>query len=138
MNSGRKSQQKSASRRIELRRGQLKNGNPSGDYMKAPRCGARLHGGKSTGAKTKAGLQRIRAVHWKDGSRSERLIAEGRVLAAKKQREIFNQLTKNYDAVTIYVHQLLGWPAFPTVKVRAELRYPEGPPPEWAEEREKK
>jgi hypothetical protein len=157
MNSGRKSLQKSASRRIELRRGQLKNGNPSGDYMKAPRCGARnrqgkpcqcpamrgkrrcrLHGGKSTGATTKAGLQRIRAAHWKDGSRSQRLIAEGRVLAAKKRREIFNQLTKNYDAVTIYVHQLLGWPAFPTVKVRAKLRYPEGPPPEWAEEREKK
>jgi len=54
------------------RRGQLKNGNPSGDYLAAPRCGAttragcacrqpamqnsrcRLHGGKSTGARTAA------------------------------------------------------------------------------------
>jgi hypothetical protein len=153
MNSGRKSQQKSASRRIELRRGQLKNGNPSGDYMKAPRCGARnrqgkpcqcpamrgkrrcrLHGGKSTGAKTKAALQRIRAAHWKDGSRSERLLAEGRVLAAKRQRELFNEFTKDYDAVTIYIHRLLGLPNFPKIKVRAQLRCPDGPPPEWAKE----
>jgi len=27
--------------RQKLRRGRLKNGNPSGDYMKAPRCGAK-------------------------------------------------------------------------------------------------
>jgi hypothetical protein len=167
MNSGRKNHQKSRpmdtdnpwpgvkrpEQRIELRRGQLKNGNPPCDYMKAPRCGAknrqekpcqapalrgrkrcRLHGGKSTGAKTAAGIQRIRAVHWKDGSRSERLIAEGRVLAAKRQREIFNEITKNYDAVTIYTHLLLGLPVFPRVKVRAQLRYPDGPPPEWAKE----
>ena len=51
-----------------IRRGWLKNGNPPGDFTKAPRCGAktrrgsscqcpamtngrcRLHGGKSTGA----------------------------------------------------------------------------------------
>jgi hypothetical protein len=58
-------------------RGRLKNGNPSGDYQKAPRCGAktrsggcacrqpamrngrcRFHGGKSTGARTAAGRAR--------------------------------------------------------------------------------
>jgi hypothetical protein len=97
------------------------------------RC--RLHGGKSTSAKTKAGLKRIRAAHWKDGSRSKRH-AEARVLAEKERCEIFKQLTKNYDAATIYVHRLLGEPDFPTVKVRGELRHPEGPLPEWGEESE--
>ena len=72
-----------------LKHGRLRNNNPPGDFMKAPRCGAknrqeqpckapairakarcRLHGGMSTGAKTKAGIHRIRAAHWKDGSRS--------------------------------------------------------------------
>ena len=38
------------------------------------RC--RLHGGKSTGPKTMAGIHRIREAHWKDGSRSVRLQAE--------------------------------------------------------------
>ena len=61
-------------------RGRLRNGNPSGDYMKAPRCGAktrtgrcscrqpamangrcRFHGGKSTGARTAEG--RARCAH---------------------------------------------------------------------------
>ena len=59
-----------------LKRGRLKNGNPVGDYMAAPRCGAahpvrrascrqpampngrcRFHGGKSTGPRTAAGLR---------------------------------------------------------------------------------
>jgi hypothetical protein len=57
-------------------RGWLKNGNPPGDYMTSPRCGAktrlggccaqpamrngrcRFHGGKSTGARTAAGRAR--------------------------------------------------------------------------------
>ena len=64
----------------EKRRGWLKNGNPPGDFTKAPRCGAknrrgtpcqapamrngrcRLHGGKSTGPKTPEGLERLRQV----------------------------------------------------------------------------
>lgn len=67
------------------RRGKLKNNNPPGEFMKAPRCGAktrkqtpcrapamkngrcRLHGGKSTGPKTEAGKQKIREAHLKDG-----------------------------------------------------------------------
>ncbi len=66
-------------------RGRLKNGAPGGDPWTAPRCGARtraggsccqpampngrcrLHGGKSTGARTKAGLDRIRAAATKHG-----------------------------------------------------------------------
>ena len=67
------------------RRGQLKNGNPPGDFAKAKRCGAktrrgtacqcpampngrcRLHGGLSTGPKTAAGLESIRAARTKHG-----------------------------------------------------------------------
>jgi hypothetical protein len=153
MNSGRKSQQKSASRRIALHRGWLKNGNPSGDFLKAPRCGARnrqgkpcqcpamrgkrrcrLHGGKSTGAKTKAGVQRIRAAHWKHGCRSARLQAEARVKDRREEQEILKALTRNDDDLTIYVRSLLGMPAFPRVKVRVHGIRRGGPPPEWAKE----
>lgn len=71
-------------------RGRLKNGAPGGDPSAAPRCGARtraggtcrqpampngrcrLHGGKGTGARTKAGLDRIRAAATKhDGWSAE-------------------------------------------------------------------
>lgn len=138
--------------RDQMRRGRLKNGNPSGDFMKAPRCGARnrrgvpcqspamrgkrrcrLHGGKSTGAKTTTGLQRIRMASWKDGSRSARLQAEAKVQAAAEEREIFAQLTSDYDATTIHVRRLLGLPDFPKVKVRIILISPGGPPREWGE-----
>ena len=70
------------------RRGRLKNGNRSGDFLAAPRCGARtrcggacrqpampngrcrLHGGLSTGPRTPAGLARSRCARWKHGARS--------------------------------------------------------------------
>ena len=66
-------------------KGWLKNGNPAGDFRKAPRCGAknrrglacqqpgmangrcRLHGGKSTGARTPEGRQRIAQANLKHG-----------------------------------------------------------------------
>jgi hypothetical protein len=69
----------------EQRRGWLKNGNPPGDFSKAPRCGAknrrgtpcqapamkngrcRLHGGKSTGPRTPEGLERMRKAKTKHG-----------------------------------------------------------------------
>src|SRR5437016_1184009 len=69
----------------EKRCGWLKNGNPTGDFTKAPRCGAktrsgtpcqcpamsngrcRLHGGLSTGPKTAEGIERIRLAVTKDG-----------------------------------------------------------------------
>jgi hypothetical protein len=65
--------------------GRLKFGNPSGDFTKAPRCGAktrrgtscqcpamkngrcRLHGGLSTGPKTPEGIERIRRAVTKHG-----------------------------------------------------------------------
>ena len=69
----------------EPRCGRLLNGNPSGDFAKAARCGAknrrgtpcmcpampngrcRLHGGFSTGPKTPAGIERIRKAVTKHG-----------------------------------------------------------------------
>ncbi len=74
------------------RRGCLKNGNPAGDYLRSPRCGARtraggccrqpamangrcrMHGGLSTGPRTPAGLARCRAARLKHGYRSRELI----------------------------------------------------------------
>jgi hypothetical protein len=75
------------------RRGHLRHGNPSGDFLAAPRCGARtragcacrqpamtngrcrLHGGKSTGARTAAGLARCRTATLVHGHRSAEIIA---------------------------------------------------------------
>jgi hypothetical protein len=83
------------------RRGWLKNGNPPGDWTTAPRCGAltrrktpcqcpamrgrrrcRLHGGKSTGPRTAAGLERSRRARWKHGAYSR----ETRALRALARR----------------------------------------------------
>jgi hypothetical protein len=78
----------------EKRWGRLKNGNPSGDFSKAARCGAktrrgtrcqcpamanrrcRLHGGLSTGPKTPEGIERIRKAVTKHGRYSKRAEAE--------------------------------------------------------------
>jgi hypothetical protein len=75
-----------------LKRGRLKNSNPVGDYMKAPRCGAqsragtacrqpamhngrcRFHGGKSTGPRTAQGLQRSRTSRLTHGFRTAEII----------------------------------------------------------------
>src|SRR5215470_6587827 len=87
------------------RRGYLRNGNPSGDFSKAPRCGAknrhgspckcpampngrcRLHGGLSTGPKTKAGMERIRHAVTTHGGYSQ---------AAKAERQYFRMLLKEF------------------------------------------
>lgn len=81
----------------EKRRGRLKNGNPPGDFSKAPRCGAktrlgtrcqcpampngrcRLHGGLSTGPRTPDGIERIRSAAMKHGRYSQ---------PAKEQRKV--------------------------------------------------
>jgi hypothetical protein len=83
------------------RRGWLKNGNPSGDFFSAPRCGAKnrrglpcqcpamrngrcqMHGGKSTGPKTAAGRERSRQAVWKHGAYSR----EVRELLAENRRQ---------------------------------------------------
>jgi hypothetical protein len=82
------------------RRGRLKNGNPAGDYLAAPRCGARtraggggrqpamangrcrLHGGKSTGPRSAAGLARSRAARRNHGACSAEIIDLRRAAAA--------------------------------------------------------
>ena len=78
----------------EKRRRRLNNGNPPGDFNRAPRCGAktrrgtpcqcpamrngrcRLHGGLSTGPKTAEGIERIRRAVTKHGNYSNRAKAE--------------------------------------------------------------
>jgi hypothetical protein len=95
------------------RRGWLKNGNPPGDYMKAPRCGAknrrgtpcqcpampngrcRLHGGLSTGPRTKEGLERMRQANTKHGfysARSKQLRRESRA-ALRGIRDLLKALS---------------------------------------------
>jgi hypothetical protein len=87
-----------------LRRGRLKNGNPSGDYLAAPRCGActraghacrqpamkngrcRFHGGKSTGPRTAAGLERARTARLVHGFRSAEIIDLRKAAAATSRR----------------------------------------------------
>jgi len=95
-------------------RGRLKNGAPGGDYLAAPRCGARtraggscrqpgmpngrcrLHGGKSTGARTEAGRERLRSIHTRHGGygrdalawfrRMDAFIAETKQFMAESRR----------------------------------------------------
>jgi len=95
----------------------LRNGNPQGNPMNAPRCGAktrqgtacrgpamangrcRMHGGASTGPRTPEGLERSRRARLKHGRYSARNIAlwrEMRTLMAQyeeflermRQREV--------------------------------------------------
>jgi hypothetical protein len=90
----------------EKRQGWLKNGNPPGDFSKAPRCGAktragtsckcpamangrcRLHGGKSTGPRTPEGLERCKRANWKTGEHSEE---------ARVRKRQFAELIKRYN-----------------------------------------
>jgi hypothetical protein len=89
---------------MPLRRGRLKNGNPSGDYLAAPRCGAktragcacrqpamtngrcRLHGGKSTGARTADGRRRAGAARLIHGRRTAAVIGLRSAAAAVNRR----------------------------------------------------
>jgi hypothetical protein len=88
-----------------LPRGQLRNGNRSGDLAAVPRCGActrsrggqpcrapamrgkrrcRLHGGLSTGPRTPEGLARSRRARWKHGRYSQE--ARDQVAAARAKQ----------------------------------------------------
>ena len=71
----------------------LRNGNPQGNPMNAPRCGARtrrgtpcqapamtngrcrMHGGKSTGPRTPEGIERIRQIKLKHGRYTKEAVA---------------------------------------------------------------
>ncbi|HET6222701.1 MAG TPA: HGGxSTG domain-containing protein [Dongiaceae bacterium] len=87
------------------RRGRLKNGNPAGDYMAAPRCGAhtrsgtccrqpamsngrcRFHGGLSTGPRTAEGLARSPTARFIHGGRTAEII-DLRSAAARSARRM--------------------------------------------------
>jgi hypothetical protein len=86
------------------RRGRLRNGNRSGDFRAAPRCGARtrcggacrqpamtngrcrMHGGLSTGPRTPEGLARARRARWKHGACSAEVRALCREARARLSR----------------------------------------------------
>jgi hypothetical protein len=89
-------------------RGRLRNGNPPGDYLKAPRCGAktragccscrqpamangrcRFHGGKSTGPRTAAGRARCARARRTHGFYSADTVA--------LRREAQTRLRRNRD-----------------------------------------
>lgn len=93
----------------------LKNGNPQGNPMNAPRCGAktrsgtpckspamtngrcRMHGGKSTGPRTPEGLERSRKANLKHGLFSAEALEECRFMRQllRSSRETLEQVEKN-------------------------------------------
>jgi len=94
------------------RKGWLRNGNPPGDPNKAPRCGAktrrgtpcqspamqngrcRMHGGASTGPRTREGLENSRRARWKHGQYSAPALAEHKRIREllRQTRELMKQL----------------------------------------------
>jgi hypothetical protein len=107
--------------------GWLKNANPTGNLTRAARCGAktrcstacqspamkngrcRMHGGKSTGPKTPAGLERSRQANWKHGHYSA---------TAKAERYLFRQLlreSRNFLADILLVPESIDMPAHASV-----------------------
>ncbi len=95
----------------------LRNGNPQGNPMNAPRCGAktrkgtpcrapamangrcRMHGGKSTGPRTPEGLARSRRAGYKHGHYCAENIA--------RRREV-RRLMAQYDEVMEFIRQMTG------------------------------
>ncbi len=95
----------------EMRIGLLRNGNPQGDPMTAPRCGARtrkgkpcqqpamangrcrMHGGRSTGPRTPEGIERIRQSRTKHGLYTKQAMAMRRYMRnlLKDSRETLRQ-----------------------------------------------
>jgi hypothetical protein len=85
-------------------RGRLRHGNPSGDFLAAPRCGARtragcacrqpamangrcrFHGGKSTGPRTAAGLANSRAARRTHGGYSAAIVDLRQAAVAQARR----------------------------------------------------
>jgi hypothetical protein len=93
----------------------------------------RLHGGKSTGGKTNAGIQRIRATHWKNGSRSARLQAEFRTWCRKQEAKTVAILMDARKDVPLGFYALMGVSPIPKFRVRGIGTWPT-PPKEWEED----
>jgi hypothetical protein len=99
-----------------LPRGKLKNGNPSGDYLSAPRCGAktragcacrqpamtngrcRLHGGKSTGARTADGRRRARTARLVHGRRTAAVLDLRAAAAVSRRLAWMTDLARDLSA----------------------------------------
>jgi hypothetical protein len=97
------------------RSGWLKNGNPPGNLTKALRCNAktrngslckapamrngrcRMHGGKSTGPKTREGIERIRAAHMKHGEFTKE---------AQEDKKYFRSLLKSLKGTIQEIHDI--------------------------------
>ena len=95
----------------------LRNGNPQGNPMNAPRCGAktrsgtpckapamangrcRMHGGKSTGPRTPKGLERSRKANLKHGLYSAEVIEECKLMRQllRSSRETLEQVEKKVE-----------------------------------------
>ena len=93
----------------------LKNGNPQGNPMNAPRCGAktrsgrpckgpamkngrcRMHGGKSTGPRTPEGLEQSKKANFKHGLYSAEALEERRYISQllRSSRETLGQVEKS-------------------------------------------
>ncbi len=118
------------------RRGRLKNGNRAGDFLAAPRCGARtrcggecrqpampngrcrLHGGLSTGPRTPAGLARSRRARWKHGARSAQvraLLREAR-LQSRRTRALRARLTGSSAGHGVHRSNSTASPRTPNAK----------------------
>ena len=113
-------------------RGRLKNGNPSGDYLKSPRCGARtragcccrqpamangrcrMHGGLSTGPRTPEGLARCR-------TRAHLALRSRAAHAARRLRALTSELSARVPAGH-GVHRSLSIAARHRAARRATLR----------------
>ncbi len=100
----------------------LRNGNPQGNPMNAPRCGAktrkgtpcrgpgmangrcRMHGGKSTGPRTPEGLERSRKANFKHGHYSADSIAARRYISQllRESRETIGQVEKNVESRVVF------------------------------------
>jgi len=100
----------------------LRNGNPQGNPMNAPRCGAktrkgkscrapamangrcRMHGGKSTGPRTPEGLERSRKANFKHGLYSAESMAERKFIRQllRNSRETLEQVEKNVEAGAVF------------------------------------
>jgi hypothetical protein len=102
----------------EKRSGALRNGNPSGDFSKAARCGAknrkgtpcqcpamrngrcRLHGGLSTGPNTSEGIERIRQAVTKHGQYSKAAKAERQL-----SRTMLQKFRRTLESVAEIIHR---------------------------------
>jgi hypothetical protein len=122
-------------------RGRLKNGNPSGDYLKSPRCGARtragcccrqpamangrcrMHGGLSTGPRTPEGLARCRTTRLVHGCRTRAHLAlrSRAAHAARRLRALTSELSARVPAGH-GVHRSLSIAARHRAARRATLR----------------